>query len=87
LQIPRPVTTVLIRMLRVPVNRFGDAGMGFALILTKRSREPEINTPQTTQNDEIAISMMLRPPLARIAHTQGFANLKRSQHSAVVSCA
>ncbi len=47
-------------MVTAPVNRLGDAGVGFALILTKRSRETAISAPQTTQNNETAICMMLR---------------------------
>jgi hypothetical protein len=58
--------TDLSWMLPLPVNRSVGVGVGFAPILTRRRKKQEI----TTQNNEVAISMMLRKPVARITGAQ-----------------
>jgi hypothetical protein len=52
-------------MLHDPVIRIGGVGVGLAPILTMRKKK-EIDIPQTTQNSDVAVSMMLRTPSSRI---------------------
>jgi hypothetical protein len=48
-------------MLRDLVSRRRGAGVGLAPILTRRKKK-EIDIAQTTQNSDVAVSMMLRKP-------------------------
>jgi hypothetical protein len=52
-------------MLHDPVIHIGGVGVGLAPILTMRKKK-EIDIPQTTQNSDVAVSMMLRTPSSRI---------------------